>query len=447
MQRRFHLLKGFAALAVVCFLCSSWRTTAAGGQLPGRRAETVQADILLLFQGDPVLVKASPALCGNPRPQSAELLKQWYFSDTGCNLLYPPQVSAVVSSFSEGGAKRIAESGQLRSRLTALLDELRQSVENRPLPLQEKLMIHSTAWEITFGLRQSLSFHPEWKESVDPIVARSLGILQKTSFSADEAARLPDNLARLPRAANVPEIESLVLSLLQHEPGFVEVVPPTDLHADALLGRFTPRIFLTAATASQQEQFRRLVVDSATTQEKLLNLPQELGDVRAVLVLYFNVFLKDGRILPTKEVAFWLEYSFSGKAGFDLPFDQAADRIRFRAIEYQKRADTNLAEGKSTGPGSLYKLVDQAGMARQSFLNVKPQVPGMDVTSVRGSCLGCHLNQIATFDTHGRRRFEVTEPFAKKGRETLTPFYQKYESQLREMLQHDLGKDSARSRN
>jgi hypothetical protein len=261
-------------------------------------------------------------------------------------------------------------------------------------------------------------------------------------FSTAEAARLPDNLVSLPRVANVPEIEAVVLSLLQHDSEFVEIAPPTDLHADALLGRFTPRIFLTTESSFRKEEIRRFMEDPAVTQEQLLNLPQRFDDVQAVLVLYFNVFLESGEILPTKEVAFWLDYSFSGKVSFDLPFNEAVDRIRFRAIEYQRRTDSNLAGEVAPGQEYRYRLLDQNSMARQNFLDVKPQVPGMDVTSVRGSCLGCHRNQIATFDTHGRREFKSVRPFVREGRQMLTPFYQKFENQLHEMEQQYLERNS-----
>jgi hypothetical protein len=72
-------------------------------------------------------------------------------------------------------------------------------------------------------------------------------------------------------------------------------------------------------------------------------------------------------------------------------------------------------------------------MARRAFLDVKPVIANDRVTSLRGHCLRCHRNQVASFDTHGRRLWEASPPLARRGREMLTPFYLEHvENKLRE---------------
>jgi|GEM_PF-4707543 len=401
---------------------------AARADFAGRSVDAVLKDTLLLLQGDVVTVHASAALCGSAQPSSTQELMKWYFADTGCNLLYAPRPSALVSPVTEGEGKRLSDSADLRARLAALLDELHKGVGAKPPSLQQKLQVHSTAWEISFGLRQSIANHPEWQESLAPLVARSVALLTETAFSERESTDLPDNLARLPKAAGVPEIEPTVASLLRHDPGFFEIATPSDLHADALLGRFTPRIVLTADDPAGRDELKKWTADRATPPEQFRELPQVLGNVRAILILYFNVFAGNGTILPTHQVAAWLEYSFAGKTSFKSEFAEVANRIRFRVIEYRR-----VPGGPAGEP--VYELLDQNQMARRGFVDAKPLLADMSVTTLRGSCLVCHRYQIATFDTHGARRSEFSPPLLRAGREILTPFYQKFERGLGEMKQ------------
>lgn len=418
-------LRGAAGPALAGLLVLS---SLAGGDKPGTRPfEEAERDLVAFLQGETVPVRASPALCkpkeeGPVNGRDLEL-QAWYFDDGGCTLAFPPRPDALVTSISEGGGKALFESPAALARLSALLDELRQEVSRAGLSAQQKLIVQSRAWEVTFGLRQSLEYHPEWELAGEASVRKALQLLEETRFSLRELAALPANLADLPRLAGAPEIESTVLALLRRDPGLVEVVPPSDLHADILLGRFTPRIFLTVADEASRERFRQFVTDPKTTYPELRKLPQSFPGVRGILVLYFNVFLDDGTIAPTEVVAFWQEYAFTDKVSFEMPFTEATKRIRFRVVEA-------LRDGSSGG--LRYEVADQQRMARRIFLDVKPKIPGMPVTTLRAHCLSCHRNQIATFDTHGPRQVRFSLPLQRSGREILTPYYEQFETRLRE---------------
>jgi hypothetical protein len=201
----------------------------------------------------------------------------------------------------------------------------------------------------------------------------------------------------------------------------VEVVLPTELHADLLFGRFTPRVFLTLTSGADRALFRQYVTDKNTRYEDLRNLPLNFGGLKGILVLYFNALNADLRIVPTEQVAFWYQYTFTEKTQFELPFNEAASRIRFLTIAYVNKLG-HPGDADITGP--VYRQTDQREMTRAGILDVKPVKEGERVNSMRAQCLRCHLNQIAAFDTHGPRRVAFADPLTRSGRDLLTPYFE-----------------------
>ena len=60
-----------------------------------------------------------------------------------------------------------------------------------------------------------------------------------------------------------------MLALLRHDPGVLEVVPPTDLHGEILSGRFMARIFITASDpAVLKRTLRRAELGSALARRR-----------------------------------------------------------------------------------------------------------------------------------------------------------------------------------
>ncbi|HXO22572.1 MAG TPA: hypothetical protein VOA87_21835, partial [Thermoanaerobaculia bacterium] len=286
-------------------------------------------------------------------------------------------------------------------------------------------LVHSTAWEVAFGLKRSLAFHPEWEPAGGPSVERSLRVLARTRFSERDLAALPATLAGLAQGASAPPLASTVAALLRHDPGYLELSPATHLHAEVLAGRFSPRIFLTVADAAERQAFRNYVEAAKTTNQGLAELPHRFAGVHAVLVLFFNVFRDDGTIAATPVVAFWQEYALSDRTAYELPFAEMARRIRFYTVEGVR--------GGAADP-LRYQTVDPLRMTTRTFLDVKPTIPGVEVTTLRAHCLACHLTRVATFDTHGMRRTSFTPPLVRAEREVLTPFYQVFEGRLRQWM-------------
>ena len=391
-----------------------------------RPLEAIERDLTRLAVGNPVLVPASPALCqpspAAPRGASEEQLRTWYFSAHGCELHALPRLEALITPLQEGGGAKLFESPAALARLDELLDSLLLEVERGGLSPLRQLILHSTAWEVTFGLNSSLTVRPDWQERGRASMQRSLRLLDRTRFSAATLERLPATLADPAFRARAPQVAETVLALLRHDPGVLEVVPPTDLHGEILRGRFMARIFITASDPAVREQLRALQGPRVTDNE-MTALPRRFAGVRAIIVLYFNVFRDDDTVAPTGVVAFWHEYSFSGKA-VQVPFTEAEKRIQFLTIEGEKGpADEPLR----------YETADQSRMARSSFVDATPTLPNMPLITLRAHCLKCHIDKIATFATHGDRRVELTPPLLRAPREVLTADYQGFAKQFREL--------------
>lgn len=391
-----------------------------------RDVAVVYDELMRVLEGDPVPVTGSPALCqpGAREPRKPDVLKEWLFGQGDCQLTYPPKLTSLVTPLTEGGSRRFAESSHIRSRVTDLLEELLETIPSSELPLDLKLWIHSTAWEMAFGLDRSLAHHPEWRPEVQPILDGAFRLLEASQFSQEEVEALPATLPELPRSAGVPAIEATVTSLLEGSSQWLEVVPPTDLHTDVLLGRFNTRIFLTSQDPDERKRLWTYLKESTWDYPELRNIPQNFGNVQAVLLMSFNVFDRQGKITPTPLVAFWLQYSFTGKTSYDSTFTDSVNAIDFLIIEYKRRRSTPRA------PTFDYDKLELSSMARTAFLNVKPTWPGAAVIPARAHCLRCHRFQVATFDTHSVRVVDFVTPLAREGKEILTPFYSNFEERL-----------------
>jgi hypothetical protein len=363
-----------------------------------------------------VAVKGTPALCAAKDGDPDKLTYQWFFGEGPCALSYAPSRTAVVTTLSLGDMKGILASPASRERLDALLRELDASLSAAPPGLQDRLNVHTTIWEVVYGLKRSGEREPQWAADLAPLLCRAVGLLRRTSFSHEDAARLPATLGDLPRLAATPEIAPLVERLISHDPSVVEVSPATDLHADLLFGRFTARIFLTAAEPAERDGLRKIVQDPSLAYWKLKALPESVAGVEGVLVLFFNVLGPDESVIPTEQVAVWQQYAFEGKVPIALPFAEAARRIRFRTIEYQR--NLRVADAPPA-----YRTADPSAMSGQGLLNVKPARAGAWVSTQRAQCLGCHTHQVATFDTHGRRRVDFLAPLTRGGPALLTAYY------------------------
>ena len=305
-----------------------------------RRVAEIYRDLLVLMHGRSVSVIGSPELCSGaiaPPLDSASKLNDWYFSTANCRLTYRPDFTAVVSPLSERSSKVQFRSVDSRMRLVSVLDEMIQAVQVSNISIQERLIIQTTAWELAFGLDWFGLNDAEMQRGLEPAIHRAVRLLKITPFSSDEAKRVPSTLGDLPRLAAAPEMASDVKSLLAHNPDIVEVTVPTELHADLLFGRFTARIFLTTTDPTSRVSFRQFVMEKNTQYKDLRDLPLKFAGIKAILVLYFNVLSSDLKIIPTEQVAFWHQYTFTEKTDLGLPFNEAANRIRFFTVAFENR--------------------------------------------------------------------------------------------------------------
>jgi hypothetical protein len=347
-------------------------------------------------------------------------------------LTYGPSLTSLMTTISERSARAVVDSPESRARLERLLQELGQLAAAGSLSLQQRLMVHTTAWEIVFGLQrigeQNAGLAPSLRGAVDA----GLRVLRATQFSPALVARLPSTLGQLPRLAGAPEIATTVDRLLRHDPELMEVLLPTELHADILVGRFTPRLFLTVTDKNHLARFNAYLADPATPYWTLKKLPATFPGLQAILVLYFNVLTPGLTVTPTEQVAFWQQYTFTGTTPSEVPFSEAIKNIHFLTIAFARTLRAGPGSGDGTG-ALRYRKVEQDAMTRRGFLDVKPAVAGERVTSLRGHCLRCHMYQVATFDTHGAREVRFVPPLVKGGRDLLTPFFlENVETKLRE---------------
>jgi hypothetical protein len=414
--------------AVTALGTGLWIAASSGPAPPAavavRPLVAIEGDLAAELEEGPVQVRASRALCAPVQAMSPagpeQVTANWYWGDDGCKMTALPHTAELVTPMTEGAGRKLLESPGRLTHLNALLDELERAVAASKCSPLEKLIVHSMAWEVTFGVRSSLENQTERAEG-DPTVRRALHLLDGTRFSAEDLGALPGDLGDLPAAANAPQIAATVLGLLRHDPQFFEVVPPSDFHAEMLLGRFTPRIFLTADSPVERDHLRARLEEPGANLRELANLPQSVAGLRAILVLYFNVFREDDSIAPTDVVAFWKEYWFTEKTRLDLPIAEAARRIQFFIVDGMRDPG---------GKGLRYEVANLHRMARRTEPDVKPTIP-TEATTLEAHCFNCHRNRVSTLYTIVPRRVQWTRPLARPVREVLTPFYHLYEARLR----------------
>jgi hypothetical protein len=389
-------------------------TAATPAPVGARRVAPILRELILLLQGPATAVKGTPALCGDTGPDAGTAA--WYFGEGGCALEYPPSVTSMVTSVSLGDLKPVLSAPGVTRRTQELLDELALSVGTAGLALQDKLAAHTTAWELVYGMERTGERDPAWARQAAPLLCQAAKVLRSTSFRPEEAARLPANVGDLPRLAGLSEIADLAGGLVRHDPGIVEVVPSTDLHADLLFGRFTARVFVTSTRVEERDRLLRFLSDATTPYGALRALPQKFEGIQGILLLFFNVLTEDRKVLLTSQVAVWQQYTFEGQVPIDQPFAEAAKRIRFLTVEFQRDPERPGAEPR-------YRKVAANEMATQGLLNVKPLRAGAWVTTSRGQCLKCHVHQVATFDTHGHRQVAFAAPLVRPAADVVTPYY------------------------
>ena len=158
-----------------------------GGQLPARsgaaEVEAAYRELVLALEGDPAAVRPSPALCASdPRPASrdAAMFKRWHYGVGDCGRTWQPHPKALITPISEGGAQRYAESATARARLDKALEQLYELAVAAPLSPQIRLRVHSTAWEVAFGLDRSAERNPERREAIEPTRRKALKLLAET---------------------------------------------------------------------------------------------------------------------------------------------------------------------------------------------------------------------------------------------------------------------------
>ena len=417
-----HRSPGAAKVAVLLAVSGSIGASSLGdvssrpaGSDPGSLTALDQLERRLvgLLQGDVVPVAASPALCaavGQGESGVAPGTTHWYFGTAPCDVQYPPSTSAIVTSATRGLSKRLSESPSLTQDLDRILDDLAAAVATENAPVETKLRLHSTAWEVGVGLSSSLAQHPERAEPLLPTLCKSFELLRRTRFTAAEVADLAPTLGEVSKLVEQPRLARVMAAILRRDPEVVEVYPSTNSHAEALLGRFSPRIFL-----SSPDQPERLLaaVDGGVDRADLRDLPQKLNGLIGVLVLYFNVLTDANTITATEHVAALQAYRFSGKTSAATPFQEAAKLLDFTTVLYERDYGHRGAPGELNPPGSEfhYRLLQPQSLALEGFVDAKPAIGGIPATTLRGNCLGCHIYRVETFNTHVDRSVTFTAPF------------------------------------
>lgn len=391
--------------------------TAARSQEPIDLSETHER-LVLLLEGEPVVAKGSAVLCAvlGHGPQIVAATRKSYFGEGGCDVMMKPEPGAVSTRITTGAAEPFHDSPALRLQLVTLLSAIEDHVSHRPLRPEQRLVVQSTALEITNSLINSLNLNPnsEWRETIGPLICRSLGLLRRTGYTPSARSELA--------AADIPDplLAERLAELSAASSGFVEVVPPSDLHANVLLGRFTARIFFSIRGFSQKELLAEL---RGASRDRLYELPLVYPDLRAVLVLYFNVVTPELQIVPTGRVAEWREYSFTGRTSYENSLEASIGLVNFKVIESYWRHDVD-------GPSIAYKMEGLDAIKRRTFPGVKPGVPGTRVTTLRAYCAGCHLYRMGTMARKSMRLGELETPFSRPEADFLTQSIRRYERQL-----------------
>ena len=326
---------------------------------------TMLRELLLLLMEKRIQVTGSADLCNTRVTESNNSKgRAWYFAAGGCERSHMPAPQRVVTSILEGIPGLTTASTAARSRIAAALGELRQRATRNVLSLQQRLAVHTLAWEIVQGFRRIQDIDPTKAQEIDAEHRAAIDLLRLTAFSEKQLDALPKTLPQLPNLASAPEISPLV-KRLNDESRVVELLMPAELHAELLFGRFTSRLFLTLESDDAAKLIRTRIAQ--TEYRNLQNLPAALRGLTAVFVLYFNVLSDDFKIVPTEQVAFWQQYSFLDLADTSLSFEEQAMRIEFVSIEFERNFESSLTDERL-----IYRKRDQKEMAVQGALNIGP---------------------------------------------------------------------------
>lgn len=362
-----------------------------------------------LVQGGTVMVAASPALCsavGAPTLGPKPDVRNWYFRSGACMLPFETDYLGVVTRGTQGLDRDLTEPAKidaLRSAVAAIRARIGEA------STQERLMFHSTAWELAHGLEVPGGA----SGAVAALRCETLGLLRESSYTREQAAALPSTLERLPELASVDEIADLARRIAAGDAEILELLPPPEAHARLLHGRFTLRVFFSGTTPDARRRVREYLL--ATPYEAAGRLPLEVPDVVSVLVLYFNVLGPELEILPTAQVAFWQQYSFAGQLTLERDeLEQAEEKARFLSIRYQRNYESDQP---------LYARLNETAMSRTGFVDGMPSQMSAPVTTLRGACIRCHQRVVSSFHPEEKREVRFTRPLEVTGRELLTPAY------------------------
>jgi hypothetical protein len=294
--------------------------------------------------------------------------------------------------------------------LRAAVAELRPKLSTATA--QERLMLHSTAWELAYAL-EAPTVVAAAGASVAGLRCEIVGLLRDSSYTKELAAALPSTVGRLPALAGVEAIADLARRIEARDPEMVELLPPPEAHARLLHGRFTLRVFFTGKTPEASRRVREYLLN--TPYDALGRLPLEVPDVIAVLLLYFNVLDSELRILPTEQIAFWQQYSFDGQLDLDREeMEQADEKARFLSIRYQRNYDSDEPR---------YASLAETAMSRTGFVDGMPSQMSAPATTLRGACIRCHRRVISSFHPEEKREVRFTRPLEVSGRDLLTAEY------------------------
>ena len=401
---RLAIVVAVSAAALTSLLLSS--PVAAGTPLAAEHHHLME-----LIQGGTVMVAASPALCKAAGARTLDAPptdpREFYLRSGTCMLPFATDYLGMVTRATQGLDRDLLDPTKVEA-LRAALADLRSKLATATA--QERLMLHSTAWELAYALDAPTV---AVGASVAPLRCEIVGLLRDSSYTKEQAAALPSTLAGLPALAGAEEIADLARRIEARDPEMVELLPPPEAHARLLHGRFTLRVFFTGKTPEASRRVREYLLN--TPYDNLGRLPLEVPDVISVLLLYFNVLDSDLRILPTEQIAFWQQYSFDGQLTLDRDeMEQAEEKAHFLSIRYQRNYESDEPR---------YASLAETAMSRTGFVDGMPSQMAAPATTLRGACIRCHRRVISSFHPEEKREIRFTRPFEVSGRDLLTAAY------------------------
>jgi hypothetical protein len=406
-RRRALVAAAFSSTVLAALLLAS--AASAGTPLAAEHRRLME-----LIQGGPVMVAASPALCKAVGAKTLDLPgaddpREWYFRSGACMVPFDTDYLGLVTRATQGLDRDLLDPAKVEA-LRAAVADLRAKLPQATQ--QERLILHSTAWELGYAL-EAPTVAAVGGKAIAPLRCEIVGLLRDSSFTKEQAAALPATLARLPALAGVDAIADLARRIEARDPDVVELLPPPEAHARLLHGRFTLRVFFTGKTPEASRRVREYLL--ATPYERQGRLPLEVPDVVSVLLLYFNVLDADLEIIPTEQIAFWQQYSFDGQLTLEREeMQQAEATLHFLSVRYQRNYETDEAR---------YASLAETAMSRTGFVDGMPSQMSAPVTTLKGACIRCHRRVISSFHPEEKREVRFTRPLEVSGRDLLTPAY------------------------